>query len=140
LRIGKSKSNILIGHSENWSIATRYRDSWIDHGTNNKVWSANTSALDIKGTLNVRAICAAHGPLVTVNIVLSASTSVACDKGAAITGLPFAASDYSSAVTVTNITTQVELAGGYVDGAKLCLPAINVGTDKIVISATYFAA
>ena len=140
LRIGRSQNNMLIGCSENWTIASRYRDSWIDHGNGNKTWTANTSALDIKGTLSARAICAAHGPLVTVNIVLSASTSIACDRGAAITGLPFAASDCSADVTVTNITTQTEHTGGYIDGAKLCLPEIRVGTDKIVITATYFAA
>ncbi|MHB8475447.1 MAG: hypothetical protein ACYDBZ_04065 [Steroidobacteraceae bacterium] len=140
LDIVKSKNNVLVGHSEFWTVTTRDRDSWIDHGNANKTWTANTSALDIKGTLTSRSICAAHGPLVTVNIVLSASRSIACEKGAAITGLPFTASDYSSDVTVANIATQTEYSGGYVEGTKLCLPAIKVGTDKIVITATYFAA
>jgi len=140
LNICKSKNNVLSGHSEKWSITTRYRDSWIDHGNTNKVWTPNTSTLAIKGSLHVRAICAAHGSLVTVNIVLAASTSFACDKGAAITGLPFAASDYSSNITVTNITSQTEVSGGYIDGSSLHLPAIDVGTDTIVITASYFAA
>lgn len=139
LSISASKNNALIGHSEQWSIASRHGDSWIDHGNANKTWAANASALAVKGTLKMRAICAAHGPLVTVNIVLTASISLACDKGAAITGLPFAASDYSADVTVTNITAQVELPGGYIDGTSLYLPAIDVGVDKIVITATYFA-
>jgi hypothetical protein len=140
LSIARSKNNALIGLSERWSIASRHGDSWIDHGNGNKTWTANTSALGVKGTLNVRAICVAHGPLVTVNVVLTASISLACDKGAAITGLPFAASDCSVDVTVTNIGAQAELPGGYIDGTHLYLPAINVGTDKIVITATYFAA
>ncbi len=140
LSISDSKHNVLIGHSEAWTVRTRHRDSWIDHGNDNKIWTANTGDLDIKGVLSARAICAAHGPLVTVNIVLSASISIACGRGAAITGLPFSASDYSSDVTVTNITTQTEYTGGYIDGAKLYLPAINVRADKIVIAATYFAA
>jgi hypothetical protein len=140
LNIFKSKNNVLVGHSDRWAITTRYRDFWIDHGNGNKIWTANTTELDIKGTVSARALCAAHGPLVTVNIVLGASTSIMCDKGAAISGLPFAAIDYSSDVTVTNITTQMEHTGGYIDGSKLFLPAINVGTDRIVITATYFAA
>lgn len=140
LSIAKSKNNALIGHSERWSIASRHGDSWVDHGDANKTWTANISALAVKGDLKVRAICAAHGPLVTVNIVLTASTSFACDKGAAISGLPFPASDYSADVTVTNIATQRELPGGYIDGTSLYLPAIDAGTDKIVITATYFAA
>jgi hypothetical protein len=140
LSISKSKNNALIGHSEKWSIPRRQRDSWIDHGDSNKAWSPNASALAVKGTLNVRAICAAHGPLVTVNIVLAASISLACGKGAAITGLPFPASDCSADVTVTNIAAQTDLSGGYIDGSSLYLPAIDVGTDKIVITATYFVA
>jgi hypothetical protein len=75
-----------------------------------------------------------------VNIVLAASMSLACDKGAAITGLPFAAGDCSADVTVTNIGTQAEFSGGYVDGTRIYLPKIEVGTDRIVITATYFAA
>jgi hypothetical protein len=140
LSISKSKNNVLMGYSEGWSIATRHRDSWIDHGNGNKAWTPNTSALRIKGSLNARAICAAHGPLVTVNIVLHATISIACDKGAVIAGLPFAATDYSSDVTITNITAQTEIPGGYIDGGAVCLPAINVGTGKIVITATYFSA
>ncbi|HEV7611168.1 MAG TPA: hypothetical protein VGO37_04785 [Steroidobacteraceae bacterium] len=140
LSIVNSKNNVLMGHSEGWAVGTRHSDSWIDHGNGNKLWIANTNDLDIKGALSARAICAAHGPLVTVNIVLSASTSITCARGAVITGLPFSASDYSSDVTVTNITTQTEYAGGYIEGTKLCLPAIKVGMDKIVITATYFAA
>ncbi|MGB6309791.1 MAG: hypothetical protein WBF89_18540 [Steroidobacteraceae bacterium] len=140
LRIFKSKNNVLMGQSEEWAVTTRYRDSWVDHGNGNKTWTADTRALDVKGTLSVRAICAAHGPLVTVNIVLSASTSLRCGKGAAIMGLPFAAKDYSSDVAVTNITAQTDLTGGYIDGARLYLPAIDVGTDSIVITATYFSA
>jgi hypothetical protein len=88
----------------------------------------------------VRAICAAHGSLVTVNIVLVASTSFACDIGTTITGLPFAASDCSSDVTITNITSQTELSGGYISGSSIYLPAIDTGTDTIVITASYFAA
>ncbi len=140
LSISKSKNNAFIGHSERWSIASRHGDSWMDHGDANKTWTANISALAVKGTANVRAICAAHGPLVTVNLVLAASISLACDKGAAITGLPFAAGDSSADVTVTNIAAQTELSGGYIDGTSLYLPKIDVGTDRIVITATYFAA
>ncbi len=140
LSIFKSKNNVLVGQSEKWTVTTRHRDSWIDHGNDNKTWTVNTGALDIKGTLIARAICTAHGQLVTVNIVLSASTSIRCGRGTAVTGLPFAASDYSSDVTVTNITTQTEHTGGYIDGEKLYLPAIDVGTDRIVVTATYFAA
>jgi hypothetical protein len=140
LRIGRSKNNTLIGCSENWSIASRLRDSWIDHGNANKTWTANTNALSIKGTLSKRALGVAHGPLVTINIVLTASISIFCNKGTAITDLPFAAVDYSSDVKVINITSQTQLFGGYIDGSSLHLPAIDVGTDEIVITATYFAA
>jgi hypothetical protein len=140
LHISKSKNNVLSGYSENWSITTRLRDSWIDQGNANKVWTANTSALAIKGTLNARALCAVHGSLVTINVVLAATKSISCDKGSAITGLPFPACEYSSNVTITNITSHQSFSGGYIDGATLYLPALNVGTDNIVITATYFAA
>ncbi len=140
LNIFKSKNNVLVGQSEGWTVTVRYRDSWIDHGNGYKTWTPNTADLDIKGALSARAICTAHGQLVTVNMVLSASTSIKCEKGAAITGLPFAASDYSSDVRVTNVTTQTEHAGGYIDGENLYLPAIDAGTGKIVVTATYFAA
>jgi hypothetical protein len=140
LDISKSSNNMISGRSESWSIANRHGDCWLDQGSTNKVWSANTSALTIKGTLTARAICAVYGSLVTVNIVLTATTSLVCDKGTPIAGLPFTAGDYSSDVTVTNITSQIGLSGGYVHANNLHLPAINVGTDEIVITATYFAA
>jgi hypothetical protein len=140
LRIGRSLNNALMGKSQSWSIGARSKDVWIDQGGGGKDWNANVGALCIEGTLEKRATYAAHGPAVTINVVLAASGSISCDKGAVITGLPFVAADYSSAVTVTNITAQVEIPGGYIDGAKLCLPPIDVGTDRIVITATYLAA
>jgi hypothetical protein len=140
LKMGTSKNNTLIGYSENWSIKTRIKDSWIDQGKTNKTWTANTDALTITGALKKRAICVAHGPLVTINLVLAAATSIVCAKGTAITGLPFAACDYSSDVSVTDITSQTALPGGFIEGGKLYLPAVNVATAEIVITATYFAA
>ncbi len=139
LQIGRSKNNSLTGDSAKWTIATRTNDSWHDQG-GNRNWNANTAALNIKGTLQKRATFVAHGPFVTLNLVLAASASIACDKGTPIAGLPFAAVEYSSDVKITNISAQTELGGGYVGGSNLYLPAISVGTDTLVVSATYIAA
>jgi len=140
LRIGRSLNNALVGKSQYWSIGARSKDVWIDQGGGGRDWNANVGALCIEGTLEKRAIYTVHGSAVTINVVLAASGSICCGKGAVITGLPFVAADYSTDVNVTNITAQAELLGGYIDGDKLCLPAIDVATDRIVITATYVAA
>jgi hypothetical protein len=139
LHIGRSRNNSLSGSSANWAIGSRANDSWFDHGGSAREWQADTAALLVEGTLEKRATYALHGPLVTVNLVLEASTSLACDRGAAISQLPFAALDYSANVKITNITAQTTLGGGYVRGGSLYLPAIEAGTDTIVITATYIA-
>ncbi|MGO9514253.1 MAG: hypothetical protein ACLP2F_11520 [Steroidobacteraceae bacterium] len=137
LRVGRSRSNSLSGYSANWTIGTRANDIWSDQGGGNRDWQANTATIRVKGTLQKRATYLAHGPFVTVNVVMEASVSLACDKGTAIAGLPFAAADYSANVKITNITAQTDIGGGYVRGASLYLPAIEAGTDMIVITATY---
>jgi hypothetical protein len=138
LRIGRSKNNSLTGYSANWTIGTRSSDTWADQG-GSRSWEANTAALRAKGALQNRATYLVHGPFVTVNVVLAAAVSIVCDKGAAIGGLPFAAADFSANVKITNITSHTELGGGYIDGTRIHLPAIDVGSDTLVITATYTA-
>ena len=138
LRIGRSKNNCLTGYSANWTIGTRSNDLWSDQG-GSRSWEANTAALRAKGVLQKRATYLVHGPFVTVNVVLAAAVSLVCDKGAAIEGLPFAAADFSANVKITNITSHTELGGGYIDGTRIHLPAIDLGSDTLVITATYTA-
>ena len=92
-----------------------------------------------KGALQKQATYLVHGPFVTVNVVLAASVSLACDQGAAIEGLPFAAADLSANVKITNITSHTELRGGYIAGTRIHLPAIDLGSDTLLITATYTA-
>jgi hypothetical protein len=138
LHIGRSKNNCLSGYSANWTIGTRSNDTWSDQG-GSRSWEANTAAMRAKGALQKRATYLLHGPLVTVNVVLSAAVSLACDQGATIEGLPFAAADLSANIKITNITSHTELGGGYIAGSSIHLPAIDLGSDTLVITATYTA-
>lgn len=74
-----------------------------------------------------------------MNVVLAAAISMACDKGAAIEGLPLAAAEISANVKIMNITSHTELGGGYITGTRIHLPAIDLGSDTLVITATYSA-
>ena len=112
-------------------------DIWSDQGGGNRDWQANTATIRVKGALQKRATYLAHGPFVTVNVVMEASVSLACDKGAAIAGLPFAAADYSANVKITNITAQTDLGGGYVRGAQFISAGNRGGSRHVVITATY---
>jgi hypothetical protein len=140
MNINKSRNNTLIGRADGWSIGTREHDSWIDQGSTNRAWVAGVADLDTRGELTQRALCVAHGPLVTVNVVLSASGSLSCARGAQLTGLPFPAKDHSSNVSVMNVSAHLPIAGAYIRGSEIVLPELDVGSDKLVISATYFAA
>lgn len=138
LRIERSKNNYLNGFSTNWMIGTRTSDIWSDQaGT--RSWQANTAAIRVEGALQKRATYLIHGPFVTVNVVLAAEASIVCDKGAEIAGLPFAAADFSANVKIMNVTSHSELGGGYIAGTSIHLPAIRVGSDTLVITATYSA-
>jgi hypothetical protein len=138
LRIERSKNNCLMGYSANWTIGMRSNDTWSDQG-GTRSWDANTADLRVKGALQKRATYLVHGPFVTVNLVLRAAVSIVCDQGAAIEGLPFAAADFSANVKITNITSHAELGGGYIAGTRIHLPAVDLGSDTLVITATYAA-
>ena len=138
LRIARSKNNYLNGYSTNWTIGTRTSDNWADQG-GNRSWDANIAAIRVKGALQKRATYLVHGPFVTVNVVLAAAISIVCDKGAAIEGLPFAAAELSANVKITNITSHTELGGGYIADTRIHLPAIDLGSDTLIITATYTA-
>lgn len=139
LRVARSRSNSLSGYATNWTIGTRTNDNWTDQGGGNREWPADTAGMRVKGPLKNRSTYLAHGPFVTVNIVLQAAVSLSCGKGTAIAGLPFSSADYSANVKITNATTQTDIGGGYVRGDSLYLPAIDVGAEMIIITATYVA-
>lgn len=140
LVIGTSKYNVLIGQTTQWTITTRTNDYWVDTRTT-KTWTPGTAGLTITGALTIRGRSIYHGPLVTVQTLFSAATSIVCAQGVTLTGLPLAATDYSADVEVTNANTGVVIGGGYVVGTTISLPAINVGAGvSVIVSATYFAA
>jgi hypothetical protein len=140
ITIGTSVSNTLVGAPNKWTIITRTADNWIDT-TTNKTWSANTSALSVSGGFTTnRGIVTYHGRLVTVNLTLAAGTSIRCAQGTQIAGLPVASTDYSASVQVMNLSTGAFVGNGYVTGSSVSLPTINVATDSICVTATYFAA
>jgi hypothetical protein len=137
--IGESRRTLHVGQSDSWTFTTRTDDPWIEARTS-KTWSANTSALTITNALTTnRGISEFHGRRVTVNLVLVADVSIVCAAGVQITGLPATPVEVSAEMRVVNSTTGAEITGGYVGGAGLVLPAINVLTDQITITATYFA-
>lgn len=141
LVIGTSTKNDLTGQTNQWTITTRSNDVWHDTGSVNKTWTPNTAALAIVGGLTVnhkRALF--HDSLVTVSMLMTAGTSINCAAGTHITGLPVTPFELSGEVVVHNTTTNVRIAGGYVDGTGINLPAIAVGTDSILVTATYWAA
>lgn len=140
LTITTSRWNRLSGDVDNWTITTRTNDYWIDQRVT-KTWTADLSALTIGGVLNVnRGRSLAHGTLVTVNLVLQSNTSIVCAAGVAIGDLPFVPGEFSADVKIMNQTDNTEIAGGYVEqGGDLILPAINVTTKVLLITATYLA-
>lgn len=139
--IGTSTKNKLCGQSNQWTITTRSNDIWEDMGSTNKTWTPNTSALTVTGALTIsHKRCLFYGNMVTVSMQMAAATSIVCAAGIHITGLPTTVIEVSGNVTVHNVTTNVRIAGGYVDGTGINLPAINVTTDSILITATYWAA
>src|SRR5438105_4296528 len=140
LSIGTSRRNALIGDSSRWTIKTREHDSWSDSGSANKAWSPGTSGLKIRGRLTVDdASCVFHGPLVTVCTTLTATTSIDCVAGAALTGLPAVAVARSALVNVSDTNTGAPIGSGMVVGSTILLPAISA-RPSVVISARYFAA
>jgi len=140
LSIGTSRQNVLIGDSTRWTIGRRDHDYWIDSGAANKTWSPQISGLKVRGRLTVsNASCVFHGPLVTVSTTLTATTSLECAAGAALNGLPAAASSRSALVNVADASTGQAIGSGMVMGSAIVLPAISP-RPSVVISASYFAA
>jgi hypothetical protein len=140
LSIGTSRRNALIGDSSRWRIANRDHDFWIDSGAARKAWYPGTESLKIRGHLEVNdARCVFHGPLVTLGVTLTATTSLECAAGAALTGLPAVAIARSSQVHICDGNTGESLGTGMVTGPIMRLPAITP-RQSVVIGATYFVA
>jgi hypothetical protein len=140
LAIGISRRNALIGDASRWQIGTRDHDYWIDSGAANKTWRPGTDALRVRGRLAVSdASCIFHGPLVTLCTTLTATTSIECTAGAALTGLPAPAVAKSALVNVADTNTGALIGCGMVAGSAILLPAISA-RQSVVISASYFAA
>lgn len=139
-----SNNNTLIGRSENWTIGSSSNDNWIDSGTTNKTWTPNTSGLTITGALTIfEKHCLIHGSMVTVQLSMSAATSIVCAAGVNISGLPVNCAFRSALVSVCNQTTHVTIGAGMVETGVtgIILPAINVGANVVItITATYFRA
>jgi hypothetical protein len=140
LSIGTSRRNTLIGDSSRWMIGTREHDFWIDSGAARKTWYPVTDNLKVLGHLTIsEASCVFHGPLVTIGVTLTATTSVECAAGAALTGLPAVAVAKSSQVHICDGNTGEALGMGMVAGGNIRLPAI-APRQSVVIGATYFVA
>jgi hypothetical protein len=140
LSIGTSRRNVLIGDSSYWRIGARDHDYWVDSGAANKTWSPGTGALKVRGKLTVTgASCVFHGPLVTLSTTLSATTSIECAAGAALSGLPAPAICRSALVGVADGNTGEAIGSGSVMGSAVVLPAISA-RQSVVVSASYFAA
>ena len=140
LSIGTSRRNTLIGDSSRWMIGTREHDFWIDSGAARKTWYPGTDNLKIRGHLTIsEACCVFHGPLVTLGVTLTATTSLECAAGAALTGLPAVAVAKSSQVHICDGNTGESLGTGMVAGGNIRLPAI-APRQSVVIGATYFVA
>jgi hypothetical protein len=138
--IGTSRCNLLSGRADAWRVGRRDNDYWID-GRPGRAWSADVSALKVSGGLFVnRTKSIINGTLVTVSVVLQARSALTCAAGTAIGGLPYGAVEPSANVQVFNQTKGVTLGLGGVESTSILLPAIDVLSDTIVISATYFAA
>jgi hypothetical protein len=140
LSIATSRRNVLIGDSSYWRIGIRDHDYWVDSGEAKKTWNPRTGALKIRGRLTVSdASCVFHGPLVTLSTTLTATTSIECAAGAALSGLPASAVSRSALVSVADADTGEALGSGTVMGSAVLLPAISA-RRSVVISASYFAA
>jgi hypothetical protein len=137
--IGTEIACELTGDPTQWTLGTS-SGYWTDRRANHN-FTYGTSGVTITGALVINnAKAYAHGHEVIANLVLAAETSIVCSAGATITGLPWSslATNYSAQVQVVNVNTGAAIAGGYVNGTTIVLPAINVGASvAIAISARY---
>jgi hypothetical protein len=140
LSIGTSTRNFLAGDTGNWTITTRNADNWQETGSANRTFTPDVSGLTSGGVLTVSNVSMAyHGPLVTLTFTLSDTVSIMCANNTNITGLPAAATGRSALVSVWGSVNGF-IGGGAIIGTNLKMPAVNVLTEDVTVTASYFVA
>jgi len=137
--IGTSTSNTIIGNQANWTITTSTNANY--HNTGDfQSFTIDTSGLTLGGVLTKVSKFEWHGRRINLYIRLSDTVSINCAAGTALLDLPVSAALNSADVQVANMSTAVAIGAGCIAGTTLYLPAIAVGADPIVITASYDGA
>jgi hypothetical protein len=137
--IGTSVSNVLTVPIGNLRVGTRRGDYWTPSGSQS--WTPDLSDVRIGGATTVsNASVHYSGRQVTVTMICSGHASFAIAAGGTIRGLPVPNAVGSGVVTVINMTTNVLMGTGWVNGTSIVCPRISVGRDRLGFTATYFGA
>jgi hypothetical protein len=143
LTIGTSANNVLSGYTEQWTITTRSKDTWIEQGTANRTFAPGVVTA-VNGWTAVGGAITQRGKLDYVSnearfsIVIAGATSIAAAANATIP-MPFTVIDSASA-TVTD-TTGAALGFATLSGSTLTFPtAITTNTHTVIIQGFGFLA